>query len=118
MKGWKTRTFTEKVCLHHREIGSASHGVWRAKYKVGILDYALGGHPLWELFRTAYQMTKRPYVVGGLLLLAGYVSAALKQADRPVSREFVAFRRREQLGRLRTFLMDRLGSKSRCVTTS
>src|SRR5881628_1965657 len=23
MKGWKTRTFTEKICLHHRKIGSA-----------------------------------------------------------------------------------------------
>ena len=26
MKGWKTRTFTEKICLHHRDIGSAEHG--------------------------------------------------------------------------------------------
>jgi len=27
MKGWKTRTFTEKVCLHHRETGTAQRGV-------------------------------------------------------------------------------------------
>src|SRR5258707_2521510 len=26
MKGWKTRTFTEKVCLHHRAIGTAERG--------------------------------------------------------------------------------------------
>src|SRR5439155_12900101 len=26
MQGWKTRTFTEKVCLHHRKIGSAERG--------------------------------------------------------------------------------------------
>ena len=26
MKGWKTRTFTEKVCLHHREMGTAHSG--------------------------------------------------------------------------------------------
>ena len=65
MKGWKTRTFTEKVCAHHRDIGSAEHNVLAAKFRVGGLDYRLGGHPLWELFRTAYQMTRRPILVGG-----------------------------------------------------
>jgi hypothetical protein len=49
-------------------------------------------------------MTKKPYVAGGLTLLAGYVSASLKRVDRPVSRELIAFRRREQMQRLRQFL--------------
>ncbi len=26
MKGWKTRTYTEKVCFHHRGIGTAQNG--------------------------------------------------------------------------------------------
>src|SRR5882762_7250751 len=56
MKGWKTRTFTEKICLHHRKIGTAERGALSAKYQVGALDYALGGHPVWEIFRTVYQM--------------------------------------------------------------
>jgi biofilm PGA synthesis N-glycosyltransferase PgaC len=77
MKGWKTRTFTEKVCLHHRVIGSAEHGALTSKFRVGALDYALGGHPLWEMVRTMYQMTKRPFVIGGLGVAAGYVVAAV-----------------------------------------
>lgn len=104
MKGWRTRTFTEKVCLHHRQIGSALHSTLMAKFRDGGLDYLLGGHPVWELFRTAYQMTKRPFVGGGLMLLTGYVSALLRRAERPVSRELVEFRRREQMRRLRTLL--------------
>ncbi len=60
MKGWKTRTFTEKVCLHHRGIGTAERGTLMARFRTGAQDYALGGHPIWELFRTVYQMTKRP----------------------------------------------------------
>jgi biofilm PGA synthesis N-glycosyltransferase PgaC len=104
MKGWKTRTFTDKICLHHRKVGSAQHGELMAKFRTGALDYALGGHPVWEMFRTMYQMTKKPYVAGGLTLLAGYVSASLKRVDRPVSRELIAFRRREQMRRLRQFL--------------
>jgi biofilm PGA synthesis N-glycosyltransferase PgaC len=113
MKGWKTRTFTEKVSLHHRKMGSAERGALHAKFRVGSLDYALGGHPLWELFRTAYQMTKRPYVIGGLTLLAGYVSAqirGLRGEQRPISAELMAFRRREQMQRLRKFLAGAPGS--------
>jgi GT2 family glycosyltransferase len=104
MKGWKTRTFTEKMCLHHREIGSARSGALMARFRVGASDYALGGHPLWEVFRTAYQMTKPPFVVGGLMMLAGFLWAAVRRVPRPVSSELVRFRRREQMGRLRRFL--------------
>jgi biofilm PGA synthesis N-glycosyltransferase PgaC len=104
MQGWKTRTFTDRVCVHHREIGSAEHSRLAARFRDGRLDYALGGHPLWELFRTAYQMTRAPRVVGGLALLAGYVSAMIGRRRRPISPELVAFRRREQLARLRDFL--------------
>jgi hypothetical protein len=104
MKGWKTRTFTEKICLHHRKMGSAERGALAAKFKVGALDYALGGHPVWELFRTAYQMTRKPYVIGGLTLFAGYVFALVRREERPVSPELVTFRRREQMQRLRKFL--------------
>jgi glycosyltransferase involved in cell wall biosynthesis len=118
MKGWQTRTFTEKICTHHRDIGSAVHGVWQAKYRIGVLDYALGGHPLWELFRAVYQMSKQPYVAGGLLLLAGYVSAGVRQIERPVSPELIDFRRREQMRRLRTFLAERMGSRRHCAPSS
>ena len=104
MKGWKTRTFTEKVCLHHRGIGTAERGTLMARFRTGAQDYALGGHPIWELFRTVYQMTKRPFAAGGLVLGAGYVWAMVRREEKPISREMVAFRRREQMRRLRQFL--------------
>jgi len=104
MKGWKTRTFLDRICEHHRPIGSAGHGTLAAKFKVGMLDYALGGHPLWELSRTLYQMSRPPVVVGGLMILAGYVMAGVRRIERPVSPELVQFRHREQMQRLRGFL--------------
>jgi len=104
MKGWKTRTFTEKVCLHHRGIGTAERGTLMARFRTGAQDYALGGHPIWELFRTVYQMTKRPFAAGGLVLGAGYVWAMVRREEKPISCEMVAFRRREQMRRLRQFL--------------
>jgi poly-beta-1,6-N-acetyl-D-glucosamine synthase len=104
MKGWKTRTFTEKQSLHHRPMGTAERGTMKARFKTGSLDYALGGHPLWEIFRTCYQMSRRPFVIGGLTLLAGYLWACVTRAERPISRELVKFRRTEQIHRLRNFL--------------
>jgi biofilm PGA synthesis N-glycosyltransferase PgaC len=104
MKGWKTRTFTEKVCLHHRGIGTAERGTLMARFRTGAQDYALGGHPIWEVFRTVYQMTKRPFMLGGLVLGAGYVWAMVRREEKPISCEMVAFRRREQMRRLRQFL--------------
>jgi poly-beta-1,6-N-acetyl-D-glucosamine synthase len=110
MKGWKTKTFTEKVCRHHRTMGTAQRSALMARFKFGAEDYALGSHPIWEFFRTIYQMTKRPFVLGGLMLGAGYLWPLVRRAKRPVSDEFVAFRRREQMERLRKFL---LGGSSR-----
>lgn len=109
MKGWKTRTFTEKPYYHHRRIGRAKASMFKAKLRVGQQDYYLGGHPLWEVFRTLYQMTLRPYILGGCLVFLGYVWAFARMVDRPIPRELVAFRRKEQMQRLKRALVQGLG---------
>jgi poly-beta-1,6-N-acetyl-D-glucosamine synthase len=108
MKGWKTRTFPEKTCFHHRTMGTAQDGTLAMRFKYGRKDYMVGGHPLFEVFRVLYQMTKPPYLIGGVLIGAGYVSATLKRLPRPVPAELVEFYRREQMNRLKRFF----GSKS------
>jgi biofilm PGA synthesis N-glycosyltransferase PgaC len=104
MKGWQTRTFTEKVCLHHRQMGTALQSGWKARFKFGAKDYSVGNHPLWELFRTAYQMTQRPFLLGGVALGLGYAWSFIRGVEIPVSRELVAFVRREQMQRLKGLL--------------
>lgn len=105
MKGWKTRTYPEKVCLHHRGMGSAhSSGAVASSYKRGVKDYTIGNHPLWELFRSVYQLTRPPVALGGLALAAGYVSAWARRVERPVSAELMRFHRGEQMARLRRAL--------------
>jgi biofilm PGA synthesis N-glycosyltransferase PgaC len=104
MKGWKTRTFTDKVCLHHRAMGTAQQSLLMSRFKNGAKDYAIGNHPLWELFRGVYQMSKRPYLLGGLMVVSGYFWAAIRRGERPVSGELVKFYRCEQMRRLGGFL--------------
>ena len=101
MKGWKTRSFREKSFFHHRPLGTAERGVLAASFSYGQKDYFLGGHPLWELFRVLYRMTKRPYVVDGLALGLGYGLAAVRRLKRPVSKELMAFHRHEQMRKLK-----------------
>jgi len=103
MKGWKTRTFPEKFCTHHRAVGTAQASVLTSKFKYGVKDYTIGNHPLWEAFRTIYQMKASPIALGGLAMGTGYVWAWLRQVERPVSQELVTFHRREQMQRLRKF---------------
>lgn len=103
-KGWKTRTFAEKVYQHHRLMGTAQQGVLIAGFRDGAKDYSVGSHPLWELFRMVYQMTRKPLVLGGLMMASGYVWSFLRRAERPVSREMVEFHRREQMLRLKKFI--------------
>jgi biofilm PGA synthesis N-glycosyltransferase PgaC len=104
MKGWKTRTFTEKHCIHHRQIGTAGHHPMTARFRMGLKDYAVGNHPVWELCRMARQMALPPRCVGGLALGAGYVWALLRRAKRPVPPELIKFHRGEQMRRLFRFL--------------
>lgn len=110
MKGWRTRTFTGRVCIHHRPMGSANDGSpFVANYKLGQRAYRLGFHPVWQLFRSIYQMTRPPYVSGGLALGAGYVSAMVSRAERVVGPDVVEFQGRDQMRRLREFLRARVG---------
>jgi len=101
MKGWKVRSFSEKRFHHYRTLGTAEKGPVRALFSYGEKDYYLGGSPLWQLFRAAYRMTKRPVLLGGLSLLSGYVWAALRRVNRVVSPELMRFHRHEQMKKLR-----------------
>lgn len=104
MKGWQTRTFPQQTFVHHRAMGTASSGRLMAKFKDGRKDYLLGGHPLWELFRCTYQMRKAPLIVGGFMILAGYITTWLRGIDRPMPLSMVRYRRQDQLKRLKQIL--------------
>ena len=104
MMGWKTRSFREKAFFHHRRLGTSERSVLSSLFSYGEKDYYLGGHPVWELFRVTYRVTKQPFITGGLALGLGYCWAALRRTPRPVSPQLMAFHRKEQMAKLLSIL--------------
>ena len=103
MKGWKTETFSEKYCIHNRSMGKAGSHLIKYFFMSGVGDYRMGVHPLWQFFRSIYQMSHSPIFLSGFLHLAGYFWAMIIRAPKPVSRDFVHFRKKEQMGWLKEY---------------
>ncbi len=100
-KGWQTRRFDDKYCFHHRNVDSArNQGIGKRLFHRGKKDYLLGSHPLFEIFRCVLQMKQRPYVMGGLLMLAGYFWGVMRRVKRTMPAHLITIRQRDQMRRL------------------
>lgn len=117
-KGWDTRTFANKTFTHHRSQGRALHMGFRERLYMGRKDYLLGNHPIWEILRSLYQMQRKPYVVGGLLLFASYLWSWICRAKRTIPDELMVLRRSDQMKRLKLVVRRRLGAKFRLFRRS
>ena len=104
-EGWETKRFDERSCFHHRNVGSGDHvGIFSRLLNRGKKDYLLGSHPVFEIFRSVNQMRNRPYVLGGVLMLAGYFGAMLLRRERSMPAKLIAIRQADQIKRLKQFL--------------
>jgi len=118
MKGWTTRTFLEKACIHHRKLGTGNDSGLMVRFRYGQKAYYVGGHPFWEVLRGVFQMRERPVIIGGLYFLCGFVQAVMIKMKRPVPAELIAFHQAEQMERLKRALRGlvwrNVGKRPRC----
>lgn len=99
MLGWGTRSFSDLHLQHHRYTGTAD-GIWAGMVKNGRANYVCGYHPLFMLAKFFIRLPRRPYLIGSLALLYGYVSGYMKQIPQVNDLQTIGFLRRQQLGRL------------------
>jgi len=99
MLGWSTRSFPDLEIEHHRWTGAA-YGRWGGLAKNGKTDYVCGYHPLFMLAKCGARVVQRPYVVGSLALMYGYVAAFLEKAPRVDDPELIRYLQTQQLARL------------------
>ncbi len=99
MHGWRIESFPDVPAFHHRLTGNVS-GRLRYLYRSGLSAYSLGSHPLFEIAKCIVRLRHRPYVVGALSRLTGFVVGYCRQEERQVPFELVRFLRSEQIRKL------------------
>lgn len=100
MLGWTSRSFADLLLVHHRPTGTAE-GKWSGLVKNGRANYICGYHPLFMFSKCLVRLLQRPYLIGSLGLLYGFVSGYLKRIPQVNDRKAIRYLRRQQLNRLR-----------------
>lgn len=68
--------------------------------KNGKTDYVSGYHPLFLLAKSAVRISERPYVLGSVALLYGYLKAYWDRTPRVNDPELIQYLRGQQLAKL------------------
>lgn len=103
MEGWRTHSFDEPDLrfMHLRLMGSSHKSIVTGRLRWGKGQYFLGTHPLYVLAIGVYRALEKPFVIGGMLIVVGYLRSALKREPRY---EYPGFRKS-----LHAWQMERLG---------
>lgn len=94
MKGFRTRSFTDLVSVHHRPLASAD-GALRGHARHGECAYISHYDPLWVTLRSAKVARRAPAGLSGAAFLYGYARAAARRVERVPDPEYRSFTRRE-----------------------
>jgi len=102
MLGWKAKSFHDEQLrfIHQRPMGSSFRSIYHGRLRWGYGQYFMGTHPLYALAIAAYRSLERPWVVGGLLILAGFLGGYLRQQPQYDDPTFSQYLRHWQLARL------------------
>jgi biofilm PGA synthesis N-glycosyltransferase PgaC len=95
MHGWGVKAFQDLLVFHHRPTGTADR-ILRHAFRQGRMDYSLGVYPLFEVLKMVRRFPSKPYVVGALVRLGGFLWCYCVQEKRTVSEEFIRSIRKEQ----------------------
>jgi glycosyltransferase involved in cell wall biosynthesis len=99
MKHWRVASFPDLRVFHHRRTGSVG-GILRGLFRQGKMDYSLGALPLFEFVKLVRRIWFRPYLIGSLTRLAGFLDSYWRCEERAVPKEVVSYCRSEQRQRL------------------
>ena len=103
--GWEAVSYSdpELVLIHLRQMGSSYKSVYHGRVRWGRGQYFMGTHPLYLLGIALYRMAERPWVLGGLCILFGYMAAWAtrkpRYGDSTFRRHLHRWQMRELFGR-------------------
>jgi glycosyltransferase involved in cell wall biosynthesis len=102
MLGWDAISYPDPdlSIKHFRRMGSSFKSIYHGRRRWGRGQNFMGTHPLYILGICAYRMFEKPYILGGLNILLGYLHAALTRAPRYQDSRFHTHLRHWQLAEL------------------
>lgn len=78
--------------VHLRPMGSSQHSIFVGRMRHGYGQYFMGSGLLWMLATAVYRIPERPYVVGGIYILWGWLKSriqGLPRYEEPGFRQFL-----------------------------
>jgi hypothetical protein len=106
MNGWETKSIRSIPAYHHK-VSEISRGYLKERFRSGVMFHAMGSHSMFELFKSLRQMTQKPYFLGGLARMCGFIWAGCSREIRPVEEDFIKYLRKEQWKRLKNILSEK-----------
>jgi glycosyltransferase involved in cell wall biosynthesis len=98
MYGWKAVSWDDPALrfVHLRPMGSSQMGIYTGRMRHGYGQYFMGSGLLWMVATAVYRVSEKPYLLGGLAILWGWLKSALGGKPRYADPAFRAFLRRYQ----------------------
>lgn len=99
MKGWIACSWDEPELrfVHLRPMGSSQQDIYTGRMRHGYGQYFMGTGLLFMVASAIYRMNEKPYVLGSLAILWGWIKSALQGKPRYNDLEFRHFLRRYQM---------------------
>lgn len=99
MKGWIACSWDDDPELrfvHLRPMGSSQQSIYTGRMRHGYGQYFMGTGLLYMLASAVYRIPEKPYVLGGLAILWGWLRSAIQRKPRYDDPEFRQFLRHFQ----------------------
>ena len=99
MKGWIACSWDEPELrfVHLRPMGSSQQSIYTGRMRHGYGQYFMGTGLLFMVASAIYRVNEKPYVLGSLAILWGWIKSALQGKPRYGDLEFRRFLRRYQM---------------------
>ena len=99
MMGWIACSWNEPDLrfVHLRPMGSSQQGIYTGRMRHGFGQYFMGTGFFYMAASAISRLNQKPYILGGVATLWGWIRSALKRSPRYQNPEFRQFLRRYQM---------------------
>lgn len=100
MKGWKVQCFPEIRAFHHEVPSNTVREKMPTCFRMGQMDYIMGGLFIFEVVRCTVRMFNKPFLLAGIAMLSGYVWGFITRKKIQISNDVIKYMQAEQMQKL------------------